>query len=138
MEGEQHNHDQKKVVFFDGVCGLCNSFVDFIIKRDKKKVFLFSPLQSDFAAKNLSSHQVKNLNTLVVMIDGATYVESDAVLKVLENMPLPWLFLKVFKILPKFLRDFFYKRVAGIRYKLFGKKDTCRMPRADERKRFIL
>jgi predicted DCC family thiol-disulfide oxidoreductase YuxK len=114
------------VVFFDGVCGLCNGFVDFIIKHDKKQLFKFSPLQSDFAKSSLPDQ------------DGQLYSKSSAVLQVFSIMGGFWRLLYVFRIFPTSFNDFFYDIIASNRYNLFGKKETCRIPTPEERARFIL
>ncbi len=131
------------VIFFDGVCGLCNWFVDFLMSVDKGKKFLFSPLQSEFAAQNLpaellSLDENQAFKSVVLMADGKIFQSSEAVLKTFEILGGVWRLLLVFRFLPKALRDLLYGFVAANRYNWFGKKESCRLPTAAERKRFRL
>lgn len=126
------------VIFFDGVCGLCNGFVDFIMKVDKKGIFQFSPLQSEYAQKNLPQEFVKDLDSVVVEIDGKKYRKSKAVFAVLKKLGGLWGIVGVVGMLPESLLNKGYDLVAENRYKLFGKKETCRLPTPEERARFIL
>jgi predicted DCC family thiol-disulfide oxidoreductase YuxK len=127
-----------KVVFFDGVCGLCNGFVDFVIKHDSKKSFHFSPLQSDYAKQMLSTELTNDLKTVVVQIEGKIYKKSEAVFEVLKNLGAPWSMAVMLQILPSSLLNWAYDLIASNRYRLFGKKSTCRIPTPEERERFIL
>lgn len=113
-----------KVVFFDGVCNLCNSSVRFLKKHDKKKVFQIHSLQSEFAAKMLSPHFLQQLpDSIVYLNDQEVFIQSTAVLMILKELPFPFKLLYVFKIIPKFIRDAVYKYIAKNRYRWFGKCD---------------
>jgi len=127
-----------KIVFFDGYCGLCNGFVDFVIKNDKKKQFFFSPLQSEFALHHLPSKYTNDLKSIVVQINGKTYVKTEAVFKVLEEFGGSWKVISKLKLLPDSLLDFGYDVVATNRYRMFGKKELCRLPKPEEKQRFVL
>lgn len=127
----------QQVIFFDGFCGLCNGFVDFILSIDKKKQFLFSPLQSEFAKSNLPAELTTDLKSVVLLKNGKQYSKSDAVLRILNDLGGVWKLTQLGRILPENLRNKAYDMVAENRYKLFGKKETCRLPSADERARFI-
>lgn len=126
------------IIFFDGVCGLCNGFVDYMIKVDKKGVFKFSPLQSEYARTHLSAADVNDLKSIVVLIDGKTYRQAQAVLKALSHLGGIWKLGLVFGELPEGLLNWGYNLVAQNRYRLFGKRETCRLPTPEERSRFIL
>lgn len=126
------------IIYFDGVCGLCNSFVDFIMKIDSEGKFKFSPLQSEFAKSRLLPKYTEDLKSVVVEIDGKILEKSDAVFKVMSTLGGKWKLLSAFRILPPFLRNAGYDLVAEMRYKIFGKKDTCRLPTPEEKARFIL
>lgn len=132
------NNQNRPVIFFDGVCGLCNGFVDFVLSQDKNKKFLFSPLQSDFAKKNLPAPFTEDLTSVVLMINGETLSKTDAVLRVMKELGSGWRILTIGQYLPAFLRNKLYDMVATNRYRLFGKKETCRLPTEEERQRFIL
>jgi predicted DCC family thiol-disulfide oxidoreductase YuxK len=127
-----------KVIFFDGYCGLCNSFIDFMIKVDSKAIFKFSPLQSEYAKKHLSKSDIEDLKSVVVLIDGQSYRQAPAVIKALTQLGGLWSLLAIFNIFPDFLLNFFYNLVAKNRYKFFGKRETCRLPTSEEKLRFIL
>lgn len=130
--------ETKPIIFFDGVCGLCNGFVDFIMKIDRSQKIFFSPLQSEKAQNLLEEKYTKNLSTIVFINNGIIRTKSDAVLEVLKTVGGIWKLSFALKIFPRFFRDFLYEVIASNRYKLFGKKQTCRIPTLEERKRFYL
>jgi predicted DCC family thiol-disulfide oxidoreductase YuxK len=121
---------RKSIILFDGVCNLCNGFVNFVIRHDRQDRFLFGSLQSSSAKDLLNSFTyVRNdLSTVLLLEDQQLYSESTAVLKIFKKMNGPWPLLYGAIILPKPLRDFFYRLVARNRYKLFGRKDACMIP----------
>ena len=127
------------VVFFDGVCNLCNATVQFIIKRDRAAFFRFASLQSDYAAKALPSHlnSGEQLPSLVLQTGSKTQVKSTAALNVARRLSGLWPVLYVFIVIPPFIRHFFYDLIAKNRYKLFGKQDQCMVPSPEFRDRFI-
>jgi len=127
-----------KVIFFDGYCGLCNGFVDFVMKIDKAGVFKFSPLQSDFAKANLKPEDIQQLKSVVVLIDGKTFRKAQAVMKVFAQLQGGWKALSTLGLLPSGILNLGYDLVAENRYRLFGKRETCRLPTPEERTRFIL
>ena len=127
----------ESIVFFDGVCNLCNGAVQFILKRDKKELFKFSALQSNFANKTLPSEEVNSLSSIILMHQGKILRESDAVIAISEELGYPWKLLKIALIIPKFIRDKVYQLIANNRYKLFGKKDQCMIPTPELINRFI-
>lgn len=126
------------VIFFDGVCGLCNRFVDFVIRRDSRGVFRLAPLQGETARERLAEADVRDLKT-VVLIDGErTYRKSAAVLRVLGRLGGFWRgAAAVLWLVPRPLRDVGYSWIASNRYALFGKKESCRLPTPAERGRFL-
>lgn len=128
----------ENVIFFDGVCGLCNGFVDFVISVDKKNQYRFSPLQSEYAHKVLAPEMTEKLDSVVFQKDGKSYRKSQAVIKVLEGLGGVWKLAAIGKLLPESLSNVAYDLVAQNRYKLFGKKETCRLPTPEERTRFII
>ena len=127
-----------KVIFFDGVCGLCNGFVDFMLKVDKDKLFYFSPLQSEYAKTHLPENYTQILDSIVYLDNGALLTKSDAVLKILGEMGGIWKISAIGKVFPRFFSHFVYDLVATNRYKIFGKKENCRIPTPEERSRFLL
>lgn len=127
-----------KVIFFDGYCGLCNGFIDFMMKVDKNAIFKFSPLQSDYAKANLPLSDVEDLKSVVVLIDGQTYRKSEGVLKALGELGGIWKLSSLVGSLPSGVLNKGYDLVAQNRYKIFGKRESCRLPTPEERARFIL
>ena len=130
----------QNIVFFDGVCNLCNSSVDFLIKIDKKKTLKFASLQSDFAKEKLKPFQLKlqTIDSIVFWKNDEIYIESNAVIEVLKTIGGFWKFIAIiFQIFPKFLRNAVYRFVAKKRYSLFGKRNVCRIPNSEERDRFL-
>lgn len=126
------------VIFFDGVCNLCNNFVDFIIKNDQKEVFYFASLQGDFAKEiEVLAPYRKAMSSVVLWHKGRTYTESTAALEILITLGGFWKFLRLFYLIPKFLRDPFYRYISRRRYKFFGKRETCRLPAPEEKARFL-
>lgn len=143
MEIQNNLSHAGEIIFFDGICGLCNGFVDFVIAQDKEHVFRFSPLQSEFASRTLPPQirediQNGKLDSICVYKNGQILQKSDAVLSVLGELPGIFSLLKFCRFIPRGLRDFVYDFVAKNRYKFFGKKDSCRLPSAEERKLFLL
>ena len=129
----------KAVIFFDGVCNLCNSSVQLIIKRDKKEAFLFASLQSDYAKKNLPANlnNEAELQSIVLLEGDQLKVKSTAALTIAKRLSGLWPLLYVFIVVPKFIRDFVYDLIARNRYNWFGKKDQCMIPSKQLQSRFL-
>ncbi|MEM7297406.1 MAG: DCC1-like thiol-disulfide oxidoreductase family protein [Bacteroidota bacterium] len=128
-----------QVIFFDGVCNLCNASVLFIIKRDKKAYFRFSSLQSNYAQSVLPPDLIdeNNLQSLVLQENGKTLTRSSAALRIAWYLPRFWSLLYIFIIIPKFMRDAVYDLIAKNRYKWFGKREECMIPSEELNSRFI-
>ena len=128
-----------KIVYFDGVCNLCNSTVDFLIKADKKKKLKFASLQSGIAEGNLPVHLRENpANDTVIFMEGdKIYTRSTAILKLLCSLGFPWNLSSVFYLIPQAIRDKAYDYIAKKRYGWFGKREHCRMPDDDNRDRML-
>jgi predicted DCC family thiol-disulfide oxidoreductase YuxK len=126
------------VIFFDGVCGLCNRFVDFVIARDAAGVFRFAPLQGETARERLPEADVRDVNTMVLWEGQGIFRKSTAAVRILARLGGRWRILgRALSFVPRPLRDAGYSLIARFRYSLFGKKDTCRMPTPAERARFL-
>lgn len=129
----------KSIVFFDGVCNLCNSSVNFIIKHDTNKQFLFASLQSD-AAKELMLHygiEKFEITTILLIEKEKLYDKSTAILKIAKHLNNGIKFCYVFIIFPKYLRDLVYNFIAKRRYKWFGKRESCMIPSLKFKNRFL-
>jgi len=127
------------VVFFDGVCNLCNGWVDLVIRRDKNSYYHFASLQSDYSKEQLPKYGVNptDLDSIALLDKGQVYQKSTAALKIASRMSGLYPLLGVFWVVPKFIRDAVYDFIARNRYKWFGRKDSCRMPTDAERALFI-
>jgi predicted DCC family thiol-disulfide oxidoreductase YuxK len=124
----QHINKHQSIVLFDGVCNLCNAAVAFIIKRDKKKAFKLSPLQSNLSeALNDQYHfDQPQLNSIVLIENNKVYYKSTAVLRVVKKLNGPIKILYIFSIIPPFIRDAVYSVIAKNRYKWFGRR-SCKV-----------
>lgn len=133
------NTIDKPVLFFDGVCNLCNTSVQFIIDRDKSNRFHFSSLQSQFAKDALPKEFTieGDYQSLVLKNGEEILSKSSAVLEVSRHLSGLWSALYFLIIIPKPIRDYFYSIVAKNRYKWFGKKNECMIPTRELQARFI-
>lgn len=127
----------QSVVFFDGVCGLCNSAVDLFMQEDHHRTLFFAPLQGDLAKKKMPDLNTDQLDTIVFYHDNKVLEKSDAVLAIVSTMGGIFKLAVIFKVVPRSIRDNIYSFVAKNRYKWFGKKEACRMPTPEERSRFL-
>lgn len=133
------------ILFYDGVCGLCNTLVQFLLKRDKRGRLRFASLQSNFAEKVLRRHgfDPKDLDTLHVVenyeqLDERVLQRSDAILRAGRELGGHWSVLAAMaKIIPRPLRDIAYRYVAQNRYRVFGKYEACMLPDPNQRSRFL-
>ncbi len=132
-------NNRKYILLFDGVCNLCNSSVQFIIKRDQTQKFKFASLQSEIGQSLLKKFNLPqdDFNSFVLLGENCYFTKSKAVLKVLRELGGLWKLLYVFIILPRPIRDFCYTAIANSRYKIFGKRDSCMVPTPDILQRFL-
>ncbi|AFO58868.1 thiol-disulfide oxidoreductase DCC family protein [Natrinema sp. J7-2] len=121
------------IILFDGVCNLCNGFVQFVLPRDTEGQFRFASLQSDIGTALLAEHDLPtdDLESIVLIEGEDSYVKSDAVIRIARLLGGPYALLGPFRFLPRRLRDRAYDFVAARRYRWFGKKEQCAMPPAD-------
>ncbi|HPG12752.1 MAG TPA: thiol-disulfide oxidoreductase DCC family protein [Chitinophagaceae bacterium] len=127
------------LVIFDGVCNFCNYWVNFAVKRDRKKRLLFSPFQGKTASKILLDYNINPTTiTSVILIDnGKAYSQSSAAIRICKYLDGGWKLFYILLIIPKFIRDFLYNIIARNRYKWFGKKETCMIPTPALKERFL-
>ena len=136
MEKAENN---KVIVLFDGVCNMCNGFINNLIDRDRKSILRFASLQSDIAKGALRNFGIDNntLTSILVIKNDKLYSNSRAILEICRSLGGIYKLLYVFIIIPSFIRDFFYKIVAKNRYKWFGISDSCRIPTESLKKHFL-
>jgi predicted DCC family thiol-disulfide oxidoreductase YuxK len=139
------------IVFFDGHCNLCNSFVDFVMRHDRRRLIRFASLRSAIgrqvllitrparrSASERKTDDADGLLTIVLLdVDGYAYARSDAVLKITGYFGGPYRLLAVLWLVPRIVRDFLYRLVSRHRYAVFGQRMTCRVPTADEQSLFL-
>ena len=127
------------ILLFDGVCNLCNGFVQFIIERDEDQYFKFASLQSEVAKEILKPFGLDNqtLSTVILVENGKCYTKSTAGLRIMNQFGGLWSLVTVLLIFPKFIRDVVYDFIARNRYKWFGEKESCWIPTPELKQRFL-
>jgi predicted DCC family thiol-disulfide oxidoreductase YuxK len=127
------------IVFFDGVCNLCNGAVNFLLDRDRRGRLRFAPLQGSTYASLQSAHpDLSGVDSIVLADDEGVHVRSTAALRLLRHLGAPWSLLsRMGLIVPRRLRDWLYDRVARGRYRWFGRQEACRVPTPALRARFL-
>ena len=131
--------NNKAIILFDGVCNFCDSSVQFVLLRDKKAYFSFASLQSDFGQKKLKEHNLptEEFNSFILIENGKLYQKSTAALRVSRKLKGAWKLLYSFIIVPPFIRNAVYDIISKNRYKWFGQKDECMIPKPEWRERFL-
>ena len=127
------------VLFYDGVCAMCNGIVKGMLRADAERVFHFAPLQGETAALARSLHPnfPGEIETVVYVRRGEVFVRSRAAALAMRELPYPAKALSWFRFLPVWLTDFFYGIIARVRYRVFGKYDRCPLPPPEDRDRFL-
>ena len=132
------------IVLYDGICGLCNRLIQFLLKRDDQDRFRFAPLQSEFADSLLRRHGVSaiDLDTVYVVVDHGRATErllarSDAMILVLRELGGIWSAARLGMLVPRFIRNRLYDLVARNRYRIFGKHDSCMLPEKRYQHKFL-
>lgn len=132
-------NDEKQIILFDGVCNFCNFWVNFVITRDKKDSFRFAAMQSE-KAKELANKfdiDISSMDTFILINDDDKYVKSTAALNICKQLTGPIKMFYPFILVPKIFRDFVYDMIAKNRYKLFGRRQSCRVPTEADRSKFF-
>ena len=127
------------MILFDGLCNLCNGFVQFVIARDPAQRFQFGALQSAGARHALAStpHTTPVSDSVVLIDEGRVFTRSTAALRIARHLTFPWPLAYLFIVVPRPLRDWIYDRVASHRYGWFGQRDRCLVPSPEIRARFL-
>lgn len=129
------------IIFFDGVCNLCNGLVDFLMRKDRHAHFVFASLQGQTAKELLfsgRSPQASDINSVIYLCEGNVHRSSTALIYILRDLGgwCSWL-ATLLLLVPRPIRDLVYEAVARNRYRIFGKRDICRFPTPEERARFL-
>lgn len=129
-----------KVVLFDGVCRLCSAWARFLLKFDRDCRFKLATVQSEEGQAILFFFglPLDEYETMLLVEGDQVYVKSDAILRIVKQLPLPWPALACFRLIPRPVRDWMYDRIAQNRYRLFGKKNACVVPSAADESRFLI
>jgi predicted DCC family thiol-disulfide oxidoreductase YuxK len=126
------------IIFYDGSCGLCHRCVRFVLRHDRRGVFAFAPLQGvtfEALRAHLPEH---NPDTIVLLDELGLHLRSTAVLRILRRLGPGWAALALLgTLIPRPLRDWIYNRIAHIRYRTFGRVDSCILPSPRDRRRFL-
>lgn len=133
------NHKNHPILLFDGVCNLCNGFVQFLIKRDSKGLFHYTALQSNAGQQLQKMHGInpENIDTVILIHQDKVYTHSDVALYIAKQLGSWWSIFSIFSIIPKSTRDQIYNWIARNRYRWFGKQESCMLPRAEWKNRFL-
>lgn len=127
------------IILFDGVCNFCNYWVNFTIDRDEKNIYKFAALQSEQGQILLQQYNLNptNIDSFILIRGENVFTKSTAALMISRTLSGPVKIIYPFIFLPKFLRDFIYGLIGKNRYKLFGKRDVCRVPGEKEKEKFL-
>jgi predicted DCC family thiol-disulfide oxidoreductase YuxK len=133
------HHSKSPIFLFDGVCNLCNGAVDFIISHEKSPEILFASLQSNEAQDLLKSlgMDLSKMDTSYVFANNVLLQKSEGAIYLAKYLKKPWSFLSAFSIFPTKFLNFFYDFISKNRYRFFGKKESCKVPTASEKERFL-
>ncbi|AOS97648.1 hypothetical protein AUP74_02239 [Microbulbifer aggregans] len=133
-----------RIILFDSVCNLCNGWAHLVLKHDRRALFTLCRVQSP-AGQHLLAEMQRPLDAFETVLylerDNAgrhqVYEKSSAALRVMAQLPMPWKALALVQFVPRSIRDWLYDRVARNRYRLFGRREECRLPTAAEKPRFL-
>lgn len=136
--GHRLAESEQPIVFFDGVCALCNHSVQTLLKIDRKQHLKFAPLQGETAKSMLPEDDIRDLKTLVISDHRGLGRYSTALVRILWNIGGFWSFLGTcLWLIPSPIRNWCYQFVSARRYRWLGKRESCRMPLPGERERFL-
>ncbi|MDO5968627.1 DCC1-like thiol-disulfide oxidoreductase family protein [Flavivirga aquimarina] len=130
----------KKLILFDGVCNLCNSSVQYVIKHDKKDTFMFTALQSEVGKSLIEHFNIDTNKTDSILLytpEDKIVSKSTAALKIAIHLGFPQSLMGIFFIIPPLIRNWAYDYIAKNRYKWYGKKDACMIPTPELKSKFL-
>ncbi|MFL0352663.1 thiol-disulfide oxidoreductase DCC family protein [Xanthomarina sp. GH4-25] len=130
----------KQLILFDGVCNLCNASVQYVIKHDKNNEFMFAPLQGETGKKIINHYKIdtSKIDSIILYTNtNKIYFKSTAALKIASKLGFPTNLLRVFLIVPAFIRNWVYNYIAKNRYKWYGKQNECMIPTENLKAKFL-
>ena len=130
---------QHDIILFDAICVICNGWAKFLIQHDRHQKFKLASVQSPLGQAILKHYgmSTEHYSTMVVILNGQRYLESTALLKVMQHLGLPFSLMNSGYLMPRPLRDFLYRRIALNRYQLFGTTTQCLLPSAENKQHFL-
>ena len=126
---------RQHIILFDGVCNLCNSSVNFILRHEKTSLFHFASIQSETGKELLQRCGLPK--DFIYIENGNVHQGSTAALKIGQRLKVPWSIISsVGLLVPKFFRDWVYRQIGTHRYQWFGKREVCMVPTKELKMRF--
>jgi predicted DCC family thiol-disulfide oxidoreductase YuxK len=127
------------LILFDGVCNLCSALVQFVIHHDPAAKFRFAAIQSEIGREIFQSHGLDpaDLHTFVLIAKERMFLRSDAAIEVVSRFGGAWTICKIFRFVPRALRNAIYSFIARNRYRWFGRKEVCMIPTPEMKERFL-
>lgn len=131
--------ERSAVIVFDGVCTLCNGWVDFLLERDRRQRYRFAAMQTQAGRSLLQANglDADDPMSFLLLDENGARIDSDAIIAVLIGLGGVWRAAAIFRLLPRGMRDPAYRWLARNRYRWFGKKDRCYLPADGQRDRFL-
>jgi len=131
--------ENKNIILFDGVCNLCNNAITFVIKRDPKDLFRYTPLQSDAGTYLCNKYTIDTtkVDSIILIQNNKAYIKSTAALKIARHLSGFYPLFSLFLILPSIIRNWVYDYIANNRYKWYGKKESCMIPTPELKAKFL-
>jgi predicted DCC family thiol-disulfide oxidoreductase YuxK len=130
----------KQLILFDGVCNLCNTSIQYVIKHDKKDLFMFAPIQSDVGQNIIKTYKIDTEKTDSILLysnENGLSIKSTAALRVAKYLGFPRNLMSIFFIVPTFIRNWVYDFIAKNRYKWYGKQEACMIPTPELKAKFL-
>jgi predicted DCC family thiol-disulfide oxidoreductase YuxK len=130
----------KQLILFDGVCNLCNTSIQYVIKHDKNNLFMFAPLESTIGQDIINKYNIDTKNTDSIILyseENGLFTKSTAALKIANHLGFPLNILSVFFIIPPFIRNWVYDFIAKNRYRWYGKQEACMIPTPELKSKFL-
>jgi len=132
--------ENKQLILFDGVCNLCNSSINYVIKHDKNNVFMFAPLQGETGKQIIEKYNLDTSKTDSILLyskENGLKIKSSAAMAIASQLGFPRNILIVFFIVPPFIRNWVYDYIAKNRYKWYGKQNECMIPTEKLKSKFL-